>query len=371
MVRVMTWNTYQATTMPYRHFRRPGLFPALDYFSHHNIDVLCLQEQNSTRFGPISYCLWRVCLLLPAVLNSFLMELVEYCGVAEGFLLPLCLVDNKSDVVQYAATHTRFKFAVTVPPPRYFFDCGLIILSAHPIDAASTQCIHLRRDAGNRPGLLAVNITVSPPSSSASSRPLRLRVYNVHFVPSLLDVNPVFRVLNLVNSALGRDTRQLRSEHFSVLMHEVRRWQDKDPELLTVIAGDLNVSRDSEEERLLSRVLQQQAGLRCASMRPLRATACERTFGHEGQIDYVLVDQRVMQRWKEFSGNKTAAPPLRCACSPATDGEAADSGRCHFRNVEHVWPAHEEDELHSTRVDTMFTSDHYALMADFSFLHSH
>jgi endonuclease/exonuclease/phosphatase family metal-dependent hydrolase len=381
-MRVMTWNTYQATTMPYRHLRRPGLFPALDYFSHHNIDVVCLQEQNSTRFGPVSYCLWSVCLLLPAVLRSCAMEVIEYLGVLEGLFLPLCVVDNKTDVIQYAARHTRFKFAAAVPPPRYFFDCGLIILSAHPIDAASTQCIHLRRDAGNRPGLLAVNVTVSPPasssssSSSSSSRPLRLRVYNVHFVPSLLDVNPVFRVLNFINARLGRDTRQLRSEHFSVLMAEVRRWQEKDPELLTVIAGDLNVTRGSEEERRLTRVLQQQAGLLEASMRPQLATACERTFGHEGQIDYILVDQRVMQRWKQFTGDR-AAPPLRCACtSDGTEGEADAqhagdvSPACRCGNVEHVWPEHEDGELHSTRVNTMWTSDHYPLMADLPFLQS-
>ena len=267
--------------MPYRHLRLPGLYPALSYLSHHRVDVLCLQEQNSTRFGPLTYALWRLALLVPLVANSFAMELLEYLGVAEGFLLPLFVADNRAHIVDFCQRHTRFKHFVTIPPPRYFFDNGLIILSAHPIDDASTTRIHLRRDAGNRPGLLATNISLTPASPSAPA--LRVRVYNVHFVPSLLDVTPVFRTLNFINHLLGRDTRQLRKEHFAVLIDDIRRWQASDEQLMVVVAGDFNVSRGSSEERLLTTQLREQAGMHPATMEPIRATACEKAFGHEGQ----------------------------------------------------------------------------------------
>ena len=275
MVRVCTWNTYQATTMPYRHFRRPGLYPALSYLSHHNVDILCLQEQNSTRFGPLTYLLWRLALLLPFVFNSFAMEVLEYLAVGEGFLLPLFVADNKRQVIDYCREHTRFKYHVTVPPPRYFFDSGLIILSAHPVDLPSYHQVHLRRDAGNRPGLLAVNITL--PTGA------KLRVYDVHFVPTLLDVTPVFRVLNFINGRLGRDTRRLRREHFGVMIEDIKAWHAKDEEVMVVVAGDFNISRGSEEEKTFTRLVREEVGLHPCTMRPVRATACERTFGHEGQ----------------------------------------------------------------------------------------
>ena len=279
-MRVCTFNTYQATTMPFRHRRLPGLYPALLYLSHHRVDVLCLQEQNSTRFGPLSYLLWRLALLFPFISHSPAMELLEYLGVAEGFLLPLFVADNKRHILQYAQQHTRFAHSVTVPPPRYFFDNGLIILSAHPIDEASTTRIHLRRDAGNRPGLIATNISLTPPDPSHP--PLRVRLYNVHFVPSLLDVNVVFRTLNAINGMLGRDTRELRKEHFAVLMDDIRKWQVKDEQLMFIVAGDFNVSRGTSEEEHFTKMMREQAGLHAATMRPLKATACERTFSHEG-----------------------------------------------------------------------------------------
>ena len=275
MVRVCTWNTYQATTMPYRHFRRPGLYPALSYLSHHGVDVLCLQEQNSTRFGPLTYLLWRLALLLPFVYNSFAMELLEYLAVGEGFLLPLFVADNKRHVVDYCRQHTRFVHHATIPPPNYFFDSGLIILSAHPIDPASYHQVHLRRDAGNRPGLLAVNVRLPDGAT--------LRVYDVHFVPSLLDVTPVFRVLNAINRVLGRDTRRLRREHFDVLMDDIARWHARNEQLMVVVAGDFNVSQGTPEEETFTRTLKERVGLQPCTMRPVRATACERTFGHEGQ----------------------------------------------------------------------------------------
>ena len=357
-MRVMTWNTYQATTMPYRHMRRPGLYPALDYISHHRVDVLCLQEQNSTRFGPVMYCIWRLALLFPAVYNSFAMEVIEYLAVAEGLLLPVFVADNKAHLIAYCREHTRFVHAVTIPPPRYFFDSGLIILSAHPIDLSSVHQIHLRRDAGNRPGLLAANIRVQPP---APAQPFTVRLYDVHFVPSLLDVTPVFRTLNAINRVLGRDTRALRREHFAVMMADIAQWHRRDPALLVIVAGDLNISRGSAEEEGFMRLMKDTAGLHAVTMRPLRATACERTFGHEGQIDYILVDDRVMQRWRAFPGDRTKPPALGCECK-------GDGQKCVYRNVEHVWPVHEADVLHSTRIDTMFSSDHYPLVTDLSFL---
>jgi hypothetical protein len=281
MVRVMTWNTFQATTMPYRHFRRPGLYPALSYIDHHNIDLLCLQEQNSTRFGPITYTLWRLFLLIPLLYNSFAMECLEYLAVLEGFFLPLFVADNKAYLISYCQQHTRLKYSVTIPPPRYFFDSGLIILSAHPIDLSSYHQIHLKRDAGNRPGLLAVNVLITP--STPSSSPFTVRVYDVHFVPSLLDVTPVFRTLNLINRWLGRDTRTLRQEHIQVLIDDIAQWQGRDEQLMVVVAGDLNISRDTEEEKGFTQTVKDKVGLHQVTMRPLRATACERTFGHEGQ----------------------------------------------------------------------------------------
>ena len=270
--------------MPYRHFRRPGLYPALSYLSHHGVDVLCLQEQNSTRFGPLTYLLWRLALLLPFVYNSFAMEVLEYLAVGEGFLFPFFVADNKRHVIDYCQRHTRWKHHVTVPPPRYFFDSGLIILSAHPLDLTSLHQVHLKRDAGNRPGLLAVNFTVGGGGDGGGGgRAMRYRLYNVHFVPSLLDVNPVFRVLNLINHWLGRDTRALRQEHFAVLMDDIRQWQARDAELLVLVAGDFNISQGSVEEAAFTELVRTEVGLHPVTMKPLRATACERTFGHEGQ----------------------------------------------------------------------------------------
>lgn len=80
-----------------------------------------------------------------------------------------------------------------------------------------------------------------------------------------------------------------------------------------------------------------------------------------GQIDYIYVDERVMRRWKEYKGERTRKG-LGCQCK---------GDMCVYRNVEHVWPSHERDELHSTRVDTMFSSDHYPLMTDLFFLDDH
>ena len=68
-----------------------------------------------------------------------------------------------------------------------------------------------------------------------------------------------------------------------------------------------------------------------------------------------------MARWAAYEGeDKLSPPPLRCECKGGT--------RCVLSDVEHVWPAHELSQLHSTRVETMFSSDHYPLLADLFFL---
>ena len=282
-MRVCTFNTYQATTMPYRHVRRPGMGATFAYLAHHRIDVVCLQELNGARMGPIMYCVWRLCLLLPWIRHSALMEYVEMLAVAEGLLLPLCANDNRSDLIS-AARQFGYAYHAEVHKPRYYLDCGLLIVSRHPVDVQSVDVIYLPRDAGNRPGILSATLHVTNNGSSGSSKTERVRVYNLHYVPSLLSVTPVFRVLNFANSLLGRDTRQLRQQHLTRLIGDIRRRQLLDDELLVVVAGDFNVTYGSEEEQRMSDRLLQEARLHCVTMQPRRATACERMFAHEGQV---------------------------------------------------------------------------------------
>ena len=281
-MRVCTFNTWQALTMPYRHARRPGLGPTFAYFAHHNIDVVCLQELNGARMGPLMYCVWRLCLLLPWLRDSALMEYVEYAAVAEGLLLPFFAIDNRSDVAATALQY-GYRYHVAVHQPRYFLDCGLMIVSRYPLDAQSVDVVHLPRDAGNRPGILSATVTLhaNTPGRAESER---VRLYNLHLVPSLLSVTPVFRALNAANRLLGRDTRQLRQRHFTSLLSDIRRRQQVDDRLLVVVAGDCNVTFGSAEEAHMSDRLLSEAGLHCVTMQPSRATACETTFTHEGQV---------------------------------------------------------------------------------------
>jgi hypothetical protein len=92
-----------------------------------------------------------------------------------------------------------------------------------------------------------------------------------------------------------------------------------------------------------------------------------------------------MERWKMYKGkDKLIQPQLGCECSKHNNNHNKD-GRdddrkddhhmmhhdtdvCSVMNTQHVWPAHDENQLYSTRVDTMFTSDHYALITDLFFL---
>ena len=68
-----------------------------------------------------------------------------------------------------------------------------------------------------------------------------------------------------------------------------------------------------------------------------------------------------MKRWQAYEAPDKLKPP-------AVEAESTAGGDSVLRSVQHVWPAHEATQLHSTRVDTMFTSDHYPLIADFPFL---
>ena len=370
-MRVCTFNTFQATTMPYRHVRRPGLSHTFAYFAHHNIDVVCLQETNAARMGPLMYAVWRLCLLLPLIRNSAVMEYVEYLAVAEGLFLPLFVNDNRTDIARTARQYGYAHYA-EVHKPRYFLDCGLMILSRHPIDVGSVERTYLPRDAGNRPGILAATLDVhtGAGAGSKSGRTERVRVYTLHFVPTLLSVTPVFRALNTANRLLGRDTHQLRQQHLDTLLSDIRRRQRLDSELLVVVGGDFNVTAGSEEERAMSARMLAEAGVHLSSLQPRRATACERTFAHEGQVDYVAVCDRVMRRWKQSRQSKSSQQPpsLSCSCSgdvhgdvvgdgsKRSNGAAVGSDRCKFGDVLHVWPAHEAEQLHSTRIDSMFSS---------------
>ena len=357
--------------MPYRHARRPGMAATFAYFAHHNIDVLCLQELNSARMGPIMYCVWRLCLLLPLLRNSAAMEYIEYLAVAEGLLLPLVANDNRSDLVALARQY-GYQYHAAVHEPRYYLDCGLLILSRYPVDVESVEVTYLPRDAGNRPGILAATVSLQPSSAGEAVTTQQVRLYNLHFVPTLLSVTPVFRLLNGANRLLGRDTRRLRQRHLTTLISDIQRRQRADERLMVVIGGDFNVTYGSEEEKRMSDRLLREAGLHCVTMQPRRATACERTFAHEGQVDYIVACSRVMQRWRRSHSHSSHSPTLACAChrhsthskarpdgddridSNAAANHAMDG--CTFSDVLHVWPTHEADRLHSTRVDSMFSS---------------
>ena len=90
----------------------------------------------------------------------------------------------------------------------------------------------------------------------------------------------------------------------------------------------------------------------------------------EWQVDYIVVCDRVMSRWRHFCqlhSSSPQPPSLACDCSDTlteaktgsggrNEGNGAASDKCKFGDVLHVWPAHEADRLHSTRIDSMFSS---------------
>ena len=81
-----------------------------------------------------------------------------------------------------------------------------------------------------------------------------------------------------------------------------------------------------------------------------------------GQIDYIYVDSRILARWSAY---QAATADAAAHCEDNGDGEDCSGAQL---QLQHTWPAHDATELHSTRVDTMFSSDHYPLLCDLHFL---
>ena len=82
-----------------------------------------------------------------------------------------------------------------------------------------------------------------------------------------------------------------------------------------------------------------------------------------------MVCDRVMNHWRRlWQLNLPQHLKLSCDCGRTSSGSNAGSGvkgssrttsgsdSCQFGNVLHLWPAHEAERLHSTRVDSMFSS---------------
>lgn len=348
------------------------MFEALKYFDALKFDVLCLQELNSSRVGPIGFIFYTLftsmfmarffdwikrifpsLLALTGITLDGIIELTEYLAVGEGLLLPIFLVDNSTDVIKFAQQNTRFKYSTTSPVPHYFLNSGLVILSVHPIDESTIQHTYLPRDTCNVPGMLTCQISIN--------KSINVRIFNLHFVPSLLDTKLVFRCLNILNDKVGRNPDRLRETQYPILIKQVQQSLSNasKTEPYVFVVGDLNVSHGSSEQQHFDVVLRKEAGLIKAMMKPQLASSCEMAFHHEGWIDYIFYHTKLVDAYRTRTGGAVS----KKGDSVESKSQVVSSIKDEDRRGLFEWPVHDlnanEPALFSTRVNSMLSSDHY------------
>jgi exonuclease III len=269
-MKIISFNTYLAPTMPDRNYRRPLLLQKITEWDKSGVDIVCLQEQNSHKIGCISKVLYKY----------FNNRFIDLFSAIEGYITPLFVYDNVQFIKDYVnETDSGYKYIYNTPDPTYGFTNGLIILSK--IEFTINYNVNLPSDFVHVPGMLSISND-------------EYQIINCHLIPSLSNINYSYSAVNYVNKILCKNIYKIQRKNIDIISNKIDRSKK------VILLGDFNIDKERSDnyEYVISKT-----GLIDSSDNEICITThknCEVLK----QIDYILVSENLSNdlEWNVISG---------------------------------------------------------------------
>lgn len=213
-MKIISYNTYLAPTMPDRFYRRNLLLDKITEWHNGDIDIICLQEQNSHKTGCFSN-------IISKYWNNIFTDTVS---IFEGFLFPFYTADNIQFIKDHIEDNDLKYFVYESPQPTYGCNTGLIILSK--IKFNFDKAVNLPSDCVKSKGLLSVSND-------------EYQIINCHVTPTLQNDSLSTLIINLINKICCHDIEDIQKKSIDILNDNI----DKDKKV--ILLGDFNISKNS------------------------------------------------------------------------------------------------------------------------------
>jgi endonuclease/exonuclease/phosphatase family metal-dependent hydrolase len=230
-MKIISWNTFLAPTMPNRFSREPHIInKVMSWLKNDNVDVVALQEMNSYTTGPIGWLYYRFD--LHKYLHPTIQALTDVLLIVEGYILPIFTYNHTTllqyDIDDYNTHKQDDEPTITMVKSRDEYrgvNGGLVVISKYKPTVCLT--IPLQSDFIHIPTSLYVKYNDGTV------------VINNHIVPNLPNYTIVYRVVNAVNYLFGYNQDTLQRENIDTLSSVVKY---ADTSRMTVV-GDFNIKK--------------------------------------------------------------------------------------------------------------------------------
>lgn len=232
-MKIISWNTYLAPTMPGRFTRKHMVVDKVIEWIYetkdNNVsDIIALQELNDFTIGIFGYLYYTFKLYL--FCNILMQRFFDIIFILEGFVTPFWTYNNSAELYEAINVYNnevsnKCKYHITKSRGNYHgLNSGLVIISRElPISHFS---VYLPTDLIHSPGLLYVLFD-------------DFIFVNNHLLPDLLNYNCMYKFVNAINYMCCIKTKILQEKNILTLRNIIRAI----PKDQIFIAGDFNIKR--------------------------------------------------------------------------------------------------------------------------------
>jgi endonuclease/exonuclease/phosphatase family metal-dependent hydrolase len=227
-MKVVSWNTYLAPTMPDRYRRADLIATRVRGWIDDGVDVIGLQELNDMVIGPIGcvylyFNMWEYCWV-------WLQQIIDMMMLLEGIILPFRTYSHICDTV---ISTVPSEYTITRSPlPKKCYDVhGVVTITRmKPCHQFSTSL------PADFVGIAGMNVV----------RGNDVTIINVHIVPNLSNRTFTYRMVNRFNKLWGYDIHAIQLHSLDIINNcKIDRRSTR----TIVVMGDFNIKRIGEKER--------------------------------------------------------------------------------------------------------------------------
>lgn len=197
-MKIISWNTYLAPTMPNRFIRKRYVIEKIREWIRQDIDIIALQEMNDFTIGIFGYIyfiynLYNYC-------NIFFQRLFDLIFIIEGKIFPFYYYNNSEEIENFIKS-TNY-YLIKSNRRNIGIGGGLVVISKDKNDDyislyISTDLIHI-------PNILYIKYN-------------DFSLINIHFIPKLPNYTYLYKLVNLLNYICCIDVKKKQIKNINML----------------------------------------------------------------------------------------------------------------------------------------------------------
>lgn len=272
-MKIISWNTYLAPTMPDRFNRKKEIVYELEKWIKQDISIIALQEVNDMNVGLFGYIYFTFELF--NYFNIFFQRIFDFIFVFEGFILPLFYYNN-SEEIEVLAKKYNYSF-VKSTKKNIGINGGLVVISKYIYNKHIN--FYLSSDIIHIPNLLYIEYD-------------NLLFVNNHFLPNLPNYTFIYILVNILNYICCINIQKKQIENINTLKTITSlKYKNK------YVVGDFNIKKKKDSELYNYLIKQTKLTDSVNYICTEHHLGCnDGEYGHEeDQIDYILSNKKPKQ----------------------------------------------------------------------------